>query len=136
MKTPAEIFDTMYRSDHFSQWLGVELVAIADGYCQLRMTVRTNMLNGFGMLHGGVSFSLADSAFAFASNTQGRISVSIDTHISHTTAAKVGDVLTATATQLYTTHKLGVYQVQVCNQHQQTVAWFKGTVFRTEKNIE
>ena len=134
-KTPKEIFETMYQSDYFSQWLGVELVAIGQGFCTLKMAVRRDMLNGFSVLHGGVSFSLADSAFAFASNSHGRVSVSIETNISHTKSVKEGDVLTATANELNLSSRLGIYEVVISNQHQQTVALFKGTVFRTEKEI-
>lgn len=134
-KTPNEIFETMYQSDYFSQWLGIELVAIGQGFCTLKMVVRHDMLNGFSVLHGGVSFSLADSAFAFASNSYGRVSVSIETNISHTKSVKEGDVLTATANELNLSSRLGIYEVVITNQHQQTVALFKGTVFRTEKEI-
>ena len=135
MKTPNEIFDTMYKSDYFSQWLGVELLAIGKGFCTLQMVVRRDMLNGFGVMHGGASFSLADSAFAFASNSHGRVSVSIETNISHTAAVKEGDVLTATARELNLSSRLGIYEVPITNQHQKIVALFKGTVFRTEKEI-
>lgn len=128
--TPQQIFETMYAKDYFSQWLGVHLLHIAAGRCSLSMLVRKDMLNGFGVLHGGVSFALADSAFAFASNSHRRISVSIETSISHTVAVFEGDTLTATAEEQYLNHKLAIYYVTITNQHQQIVALFKGTVYR------
>mgnify|MGYP000518893748 CR=1 FL=1 len=93
--TPKEIVHKMYDNDPFSKWLGIELDAISEGSCQLSMTIRQDMLNGFGIAHGGITYSLADSALAFAANTHGRQSVSIDTSINHTEALKEGDTIEA-----------------------------------------
>lgn len=124
----------MYDSDWFSQWLGIERVKIEKGTCVLRMTVRKEMLNGFGIAHGGITYSLADSALAFASNSHGRMAVSVETSISHTAQLHEGDVITATAEELSLSNKIGVYQVKVSNQKNETVALFKGTVYRTGKD--
>ena len=72
MNQSEKIVDKMYQNDAFSQWLGIEVVEVKDGYCKLNMTVRKEMLNGFQIAHGGIAYSLADSALAFASNSHGR----------------------------------------------------------------
>lgn len=124
----------MYTHDGFSQWLGIERIHVSEGNCTLRMTVRKDMLNGFNIAHGGITYSLADSALAFASNSHGRMAVSVETNISHTKSVKEGDVITAVAEQLSLTDKIGVYSVTIKNQLGETVALFKGTVYRTPKN--
>jgi acyl-CoA thioesterase len=123
----------MLREDAFSRWLGVEVTAIAPGACTCRMTVRPEMVNGFGFAHGGIVFSLADSALAFASNSHGRVNVSIDNAVSYPAAIHRGDVLTAEAVEERRTRRLGFYRVAVTNQQGETVALFRGTVFQTEK---
>ena len=92
-----QIVNRMFENDPFSQWLGIERLVVKPGHCVLRMAIRREMLNGFAIAHGGITFSLADSALAFASNSQGRHAVSIDTSISHITSLREGDILTATA---------------------------------------
>ena len=72
----------MFDQDAFSQWLGIEIIEVKDGYCKLKMTVRKEMLNGFHITHGGISYSLADTALAFASNTHGKKCISVETSIS------------------------------------------------------
>lgn len=131
-----KVVDKMYNSDWFSQWLGIERLLVEEGKCILRMTIRKEMLNGFAIAHGGITYSLADSALAFASNGHGRMSVSVETSISHTKQLKEGDVITATAEQLSLSDKIGVYYVTIKNQNDETVALFKGTVYRTPKNWE
>jgi acyl-CoA thioesterase len=128
-----KVVDMMYNNDWFSQWLGIERVIIEPGHCVLRMNIKKEMLNGFGIAHGGVSYSLADSALAFASNAHGIRSVSVETNISHTEAVREGDVLTATATEEHRSNKIGIYTVEVTNQHSKIIALFKGTVYRTSK---
>lgn len=125
----------MYAADAFSRWLGIELLSIAEGFCRLRMTVRPEMLNGFGVAHGGITYSLSDSAFAFACNSQGRLSVSIETSVTHTQAVKAGDILTAEAKLVTQSNKIGTYQATVTNQHDQIVAVFKGVCYRTAKQV-
>jgi acyl-CoA thioesterase len=99
------------------------------------MTVRPEMLNGFGVAHGGITYSLSDSAFAFACNSQGRLSVSIETSVTHTQAVKAGDILTAEAKLVTQSNKIGTYQATVTNQHDQIVAVFKGICYRTGKEV-
>ena len=128
-----KIVDKMYRNDWFSQWLGIERVIIEAGHCILKMKIRKEMLNGFGSTHGGIAFSFADSALAFASNAHGRLSVALDCNISFPVAVREGDVLTCEAKELSLTAKTGTYLIEVKNQKNQNVAFFKGTVYRTSK---
>lgn len=133
-ETAGKVVQRMYDNDWFSQWLGIEPVEVKPGTCTLRMTVRKEMLNGFGIAHGGITYSLADSALAFASNGHGRMSVSVETSISHTESLKEGDIITAVAEEKSISNKIGVYHITVTNQHNKTVALFKGTVYRTSKD--
>lgn len=127
------VIDQMYNNDPFSLWLGIERVLEEPGHVILQMIVRKEMLNGFAIAHGGISYSLADSALAFASNSYGIQAVSIETSISHTRPVKENDVITAEARELNLTNRIGIYEVRVTNQEHTVVALFKGTVFRTGK---
>ncbi|MDF1694852.1 MAG: hotdog fold thioesterase [Saprospiraceae bacterium] len=130
--TPDEIVNSkMYENDAFSKWLGIELVEIKEGSCICRMKVRPDMLNGFYIAHGGITYSLADSALAFASNSIGIQAVSIETSISHTSKVVSGDVLTATTSRIHKTRKFASYSISVVNQESVLVASFKGTVYYT-----
>lgn len=131
-----KVVDQMYNHDAFSQWLGIERLEDAAGRSVLRMTIREEMTNGFAIAHGGISYSLADSALAFASNSHGRKSVSIETSISHIQSLKAGDVITAVAEELSCTNKIGIYEITITNQDNIKVALFKGTVYRTSKDWE
>mgnify|MGYP001321285318 CR=1 FL=1 len=130
------VVDKMYENDAFSQWLGIKRIEDGAGTSVLQITVRKEMLNGFYILHGGITYSLADSALAFASNGNGRKAVSVETSISHTHACKEGDVLTTNTKEMSLSNKIGVYQITITNQEDKTVALFKGTVYRTSKNWE
>lgn len=123
----------MLASDSFSQWLGIRVVAVSAGYCLLRMRVREDMVNGFGVAHGGIVFSFADSAMAFACNSGEFVTVAIDNQIAYPAAIQVGDELTATAEEDAASGRLGFYRVRVQNQHTVIVALFRGTVYRTRK---
>lgn len=128
MKTPEEIVSTMLENDAFSQWLDVDVVSIGLGSCTLRASIHGQMLNGFNILHGGISYSLSDSALSFASNSYGYKCVSIDTSISHLRPAVVGDTLIATAVERHRGKTVGIYEVNVTNQDGKNIALFKGTV--------
>ena len=133
MSKPQKIIKKMFDQDAFSQWLGIKIVEVSEGNCQLQMPVRSEMLNGFQIAHGGIAYSLADSALAFASNSHGRKSLSVETSISHTVSVKEGNVLTAATEELSLSDKMGVYLITITNQDNQEVAYFKGTVYRTSK---
>lgn len=128
--SPSQIIDRMYDHDPFSQWLGIDRLDEGEGFSHLRMTVRKEMLNGFDIAHGGITYSLADSALAFASNSRGRHAVSIETSISHLAAVRSGDVLTARSHEEFLSNRTGIYTVEVKNQNDERVALFKGTVYR------
>lgn len=125
----------MMQHDLFSQWLGIEVLEIKEGYSRIRMTIRDEMINGFGVTHGGIAFSLADSAFAFACNNRNNLSMALDTSINFTKATKPGDVLTAEAKELHNGRSTGLYLITVTNQDEQQVALFKGTCFRTGRTL-
>ncbi len=129
---PARVVAKMMENDNFSQWLGISVKSITDGACSLEMIVRKEMLNGFGIAHGGIAFSVADSALAFASNSRNRKSLVINTSVSFTGAVKEGDVLRATADEISVTNRLGIYQVTVTNESGSKVLVFTGTVFRKD----
>ena len=133
MSNPRKIINKMFDQDAFSQWLGIKIVEVSEGNCQLQMPVRSEMLNGFQIAHGGIAYSLADSALAFASNSHGRKSLSVETSISHTVSVTEGNVLTAATEELSLSDKIGVYLITITNQDNQKVAYFKGTVYRTSK---
>jgi acyl-CoA thioesterase len=125
----------MMENDYFSQWMGVEVLEVREGYSKIKMTIRKEMVNGFGTVHGGLAFSLADSAFAFACNSRNNLSVALDVTITFTKAVNVGDVLTAEAKEIHNGRSTGVYLITVTNQKDDHVALFKGTCFRTGKPL-
>ena len=127
------IIAAMLRDDAFSRLLGMELVRVTPGNATVRLTVREDMVNGLGVCHGGVTFSLADSALAFASNGNGRVTVSIENSIGYPAAARLGDVITAEAVEESAGRRLAFYNVMVRKQDGATVGIFRGTVYRTEK---
>lgn len=127
------IVQGMYSRDAFSQWLGVEVLEVGPGTCRCRMRVRPEMVNGFGVAHGGIAFAFADSAFAFACNTQGRIAMSIENAISYPAPIRPGDVLVSAASEETGTGRLGFYSVRVTNQKDEIVALFRGVAYRTSE---
>ncbi|RYZ33226.1 MAG: hydroxyphenylacetyl-CoA thioesterase PaaI [Sphingobacteriales bacterium] len=125
----------MMKDDLFSQWLGISVIDVREGYSKIKMTVRPEMINGFGIVHGGVAFSLGDSAFAFACNNRNNLSVALDTSINFTKPVHVGDELTAEAKELHNGKSTGLYHITITNQRDHIVAMFKGTCFRTGKPL-
>jgi len=124
MPTSQQVVAHMMQNDLFSQWLGIEVVEIKDGYSKIKMTVRKEMINGFGIVHGGIAFALSDSAFAFACNNRNVLSVALDTSINFTKPVHVGDVLEAEANELHNGKSTGLYHISVKNQHGHVVALF------------
>lgn len=130
-----KVVSHMMEHDLFSQWLGVTVLEIKEGYSRIKMTVREEMINGFGIVHGGIPFSLADSAFAFACNNRNVLSVALDTSINFTKPVHVDDVLTAEAKELHNGRSTGLYHITITNQNNHLVAQFKGLCYRTEKQL-
>jgi acyl-CoA thioesterase len=126
----------MFDNDPFSQWMGMELVAVGPGSCALRMTVRPEMLNGFGVAHGGITFSLADSAFAFACNSRGRHTVSIHCTVEHVAPVRAHDVLIAEAQEEQLGNAISNYAVRVSKADGSPVAFFRGVAYRKKQAWE
>ena len=127
------IVQGMMRADEYSRWLGIEIVEVQPARAVVRMTVRKEMLNGLGVCHGGVSFALADSAFAFACNTQGNLAVSIENSMTYPAAIRLGEVVTATAIEASRSNRILYYHVNLTNAAGAVVGLFRGTAYRTEK---
>lgn len=125
----------MLSLDPFSQWLGIEILECEIGRCKVAMTVRKEMLNSMKKAHGGITYSLADTAFGFSANTNGRYAVSIDTSINHIEALEEGDYIVAEATLENLKNKVGFYIIEV-KKGETLVALFKGVAFRTPKEWE
>jgi acyl-CoA thioesterase len=125
----------MLSQDAYSQWLGIEILECKIGRCKLGMTVRKEMLNSMNKAHGGITYSLADTAFGFAANTHGKFSVSIETSINHIEAVNEGDYLTAESVIEKVNNKLGFNIIEV-KRGDELVALFKGVVYRTQKEWE
>ena len=133
MELAKRVVDKMINSDAFSRWLGIEVLEITEGYCKLKMTVRKEMTNGFNIAHGGISYSLADSALAFAANSDGIQSLSVETSIAHTKKVMIGDTLIAETQEISKNEKNAVYNINITNQNNIEIAHFKGKVYRTER---
>jgi len=133
MNRAKEIVAKMISGDAFSKWLGIKVLEVSKGFCRLEMIVRKEMTNGFNIAHGGISYSLADSALAFAANSDGIQSLSIETSISHSKKVMSGDKLIAETEEISKNEKNAVYNISIKNQKNITVAYFKGTVYRTNK---
>jgi acyl-CoA thioesterase len=131
---PKRVVAKMMEHDEFSRWLGIEVLEVAPNAATVRMTVRPEMVNGFGLCHGGVTFSLADSALAFASNTNGKVTVSVENSIRYPAPIVPGDVLTATAVEESSGHRLAFFAVTVRKADGDVVGLFRGTVYRTSRD--
>ena len=130
------VFNKMFKEDHCSQWMGIEPVLIDDGHCILKMKVKKDMLNGFGILHGGIAYAFADSAFAFAANSYGRMSVSINGSMNYSKSAHLGDKLEAEAKVISLNNKTADFDVEIKNVNtDDKLYFFRGTVFRTTKDL-
>ena len=134
-KLANDVVDHMMKHDLFSQWLGIEVLLVKEGYSKIKMTVREEMINGFGIVHGGIAFSLADSAFAFACNNRNNLSVALDTSINFVKPVHIGDELTAEAVEIHNGKSTGLYHITISNQNKHTIALFKGLCFRTGKKL-
>ena len=134
-KLAIEVVNHMMDNDFFSQWLGIKVLEIREGYSKIKMTVRKEMVNGFGIVHGGIPFSLADSAFAFACNNRNILSLALDTSINFIKPVQVDDVLTAEAKELHNGKSTGLYHIRISNQKNHEVAIFKGLCYRTDKQL-
>ena len=129
------VVDAMMAADAFSRWLGIKVLAVRPREATVAMTVRGEMVNGFGVSHGAIVYALADSALAFASNTHGQITVSIENSITYPHAVRVGDDLVARAEEESASNRLGYYRVTVTRKDGTVVGLFRGTVYKTKKDF-
>ncbi len=134
-KLANDVVAKMMQDDLFSQWLGIKVLAVKEGYSKIKMKVRKEMINGLGIVHGGIAFSLADSVFAFACNNRNNLSVALDTSINFIKPVHVDDELVAEAKEIHNGRSTGLYHITITNQHDHTVAVFKGTCYRTHKKL-
>lgn len=130
-----DIPNKMLSLDPYSQWLGIEILDIKMGRCKVGLTIRKEMLNSMDKAHGGITYSLADTAFGFSANTHGKYAVSIETSINHIEALYEGDYIIAESVIEKVNDKLGFNIVEV-KRGEEIVALFKGVVYRTNKDWE
>lgn len=129
------VVEAMMAADAFSRWLGIKVLAVRPREATVAMTVRGEMVNGFGVSHGAIVYALADSALAFASNTHGQITVSIENSITYPHAVRVGDDLVAKAEEESASNRLGYFRVTVTRKDGTVVGLFRGTVYKTKKDF-
>lgn len=127
--------EAMYANDRASQALGMRVIEVRPGFAKLSMPVRDDMLNGQSACHGGLIFSLADSAFAFACNSHGGTVVAAAASIDFLAPAQRGDELTAVAVERWRSKRNGVYEVTVANQRGETIALFRGRSHRVREHV-
>ncbi len=135
MNDTHKILDTMMRNDAFSKWLGIIVDEYKTGYCRLHYTITGDMLNGFGIVHGGILVAAADSAFAFACNSHGRLSVALDVSASFVRSAAEGDLLFVEAKEVHNGNKTSFYDVTTTNVKGEVISIFRGTAYRTGKMV-
>lgn len=126
----------LYSQDAFSQWMGVKLIDIKENYCLIEMPIKAEMINGLKTVHGGITFSLADSALAFSSNNKGDAAVALNCYINFMKATRLGDTLRAESILMTDTRKTAVFDISVKNQNDELVAGFRGTVYKLGKKLE
>ena len=135
MSLAEQVLEKMLSADAFSRWMGLEVESVGEGWCKLKFLVKPDMLNGFGIIHGGAIFAASDSAFAFACNSHGRIAVALDVSITFTKSATTGETLFVEARELHLGHKTSVYEIKTTNESGDLVAIFKGTAYRTSRAV-
>lgn len=128
--TPLETAEYILNQDEFSKWMGISLIEIRENYCLIEMPIRKEMINGLKTVHGGVTFSFAESALAFSSINTGEAAVALNCMINFTKAVKLGDTLIAESILMANTRKTAVYDITITNQHKIVVASFRGTVYK------
>jgi len=133
MELASRVVNKMISNDSFSKWLGIEIIELSEGFCKLQVKIRDDMTNGFKIAHGGISYSLADSALAFASNSYGFKSLTIESSINYFKKVNSGDILSAVTNEINKTEKIANYSIVVSNQNNEEIASFNGKVHRTKK---
>ena len=133
--SPEDVLKIMLKKDRFSEWLGLQVTEFGRGYCKLQYRITEDMMNGFNSIHGGVLFAAADSAFAFACNSYGHLTVALDASVHFTKPVTTGELLQVEAVEVFLGNKIGIYDVRTTNEKSELVALFKGTAYRTSTQI-
>ena len=128
-----KILNKMLSKDHFSKWLGLNVLELSPGYCKLSLKVNEQMLNGFRIGHGGICFSISDSALAFSANAKGKISYTLEAKSSYLQKVYEGDLLMAESKEISSSNSKGVYRVEVKNQKNKLVFTLDGVVYSTDE---
>lgn len=128
-----QIYEKMMEKDRFTAWLGLQLDHIEEGCCQMHFTLKPEMSNGLGSIHGGILFAAADSVFAFACNSHGLVAVAMEASIHFFRPAFPGDTLSLKAGVTFLGNRTGVYEVKIFNDQNELVSLFKGTAYRSKK---
>ncbi len=123
-----------FENDRFAKHNGIELLEVSEGKARAKMEIREHHFNGVGITHGGAIFSLADLAFAVASNSHGKVALAINVSIAYLQAVKSG-TLFATAEEVSINPKLATYSVRVTNEKNDLIALFQGTVYRKKTDL-
>jgi acyl-CoA thioesterase len=129
------VAEGMYARDFAAQALGIEIEAVGPGSARLAMTVRPDMVNGHDMCHGGMIFTLADTALAYACNSYNQVAVAQTAQITFCAPGRKGDRLVATAEERHQAGRTGVYDVKVANQDGKTIALFRGNSYRLQGTV-
>lgn len=135
LEVAKRVGETMMCNDKAAQALDIKLLEIRPGFAKMSMRVRADMLNGFDICHGGMTYSLADTAFAYACNSRNKKTVAMQCSIHYVAACKENDVLTAFAEETSLTGRTGVYDITIVNQDGKTVAHFRGTSYGTSSTV-
>lgn len=131
-----KVYSKMMEKDYCSQWMDLRPIIVEEGHCKMSMVVKKEMLNGHGILHGGIAFSFADSVFAFASNSYGRVALSINGSMNYAGSAKIGDKLMAEATALNVSYKKADFDVNIWKEGSSEILYyFRGTVYRKSEEV-
>lgn len=132
---PKQVAEYMLNQDEFSKWMDIQLIEVKENYCLIEMPIKKEMINGLKTVHGGITFSFADSALAFSSNNSGDAAVALNCIINFTKAGKEGDIFRAESVLVNSTRKTAIYDIKITNQNEELVAKFVGTVYKIGKKV-
>ena len=125
----------MYAEDRAAQSMGIELLEVREGFARVAFVVRDDMVSGHGIAHGGFIFALADTAFAYACNSRNRVTIALQCSISFTAAGKRGSRVTATARERFAGGRTGTYDVEVADETDTVLAYFRGTSYGVKGSL-
>jgi acyl-CoA thioesterase len=132
---PHAVAEALYARDACSQALGIEIVAVAENSCVARLAVRSDMCNGFGIAHGGITFLLADTAMAFASNADNEVALASSAEIDWLAPVQLGDVVTATAERRWSNGRSALWDIAITNASGESVAIVRGRTRKVGRNV-